>query len=106
MSEFVSEHKVLSLLSIDRSIEILSGIVDVEKVAEKGLHEASEIIRRVGWEWYHVEALPAELMVLVREGIIEVRYKSGRHTCYRLKDREVVKRTLLKFKSRSKGETP
>ncbi len=107
MSESVSEHKVLSLLKRKpKYYEILSRIVDVEEAAEKGSHEDSEIIKDIGWEWHHVRALPAELMILVREGIIEVQYKSSRHTHYRLKDREVVKRALMKFKSQSKGETP
>jgi hypothetical protein len=107
VSESVSEHKVLSLLERKpKYYEILSRIVDVEEAAEKGLHEESEIIKKIGWEWHHVRALPAELMILVREGIIEVQYKSSRYTHYRLKDKEVVKRALMKFKSQSKGETP
>jgi hypothetical protein len=102
----VSEHKVLSLLKRKpKYYKILSRIIDVEEAAEKGLHEESEIIKRIGWEWYHVGVLPAELMILVREGIIEIGY-TIRSTHYRLKDREVVKRALMKFKSQSKGETP
>lgn len=106
MSESVTEHRVLSLLEHrPKYYEILSRIVDIEEAAEKGLHGESEIIRRVGWGWYHVGALPAELMVLVREGIIEIRYKSNRYTYYRLRDRETIKKALSKFKSRSEGET-
>ncbi len=107
VSESVSEHKVLSLLKRKpKYYEILSRIIDVEEAAEKGSHEDSEIIKDIGWEWHHVEVLPAELMILVREGIVKIQYKSNRRTCYRLKDREVVKRALMKFKSESKGETP
>ena len=36
----------------------------------------------------------AELMKLVREGIVDIAYKSRRYTHYKLVDREAVKRAL------------
>ena len=76
--------------------EILERIVKVEEEAEKGHHKDAESIKSLGWEWYHVQAYPAELMKLVREGIIEITYKSRKYTHYKLKDREAVKRVLEK----------
>ncbi|MHA1595936.1 MAG: hypothetical protein ACTSXX_14585 [Candidatus Baldrarchaeia archaeon] len=48
----------------------------------------------LGWEWHDVRAWPAELMKLVREGIVDITYKSRRYTHYKLADRESVKRAL------------
>ena len=48
----------------------------------------------LGWEWHEVRAWPAELMKLVREGIVDITYKSRRYTHYKLVDREAVKRAL------------
>ena len=74
--------------------EILERIVKVEEDAMKSIHKESEIINRIGWEWHHVQAYPAELMKLVREGIVDITYKSRRYTHYKLKDREAVKEAL------------
>jgi len=48
----------------------------------------------LGWEWSDVRAYPAELMKLVREGIVDIQYKSRRYTNYKLADRECVKSVL------------
>ena len=48
----------------------------------------------LGWEWHDVRAYPAELMKLVREGIIRIRFKSNRYTNYILTDIEATKRAL------------
>jgi len=48
----------------------------------------------LGWEWHEVRAWPAELMKLVREGIVNITYKSRRYTHYKLADRDAIKRAL------------
>jgi hypothetical protein len=85
---------LISLIKNPRYREILQRAIEVEENAEKGLHKDSSIIKDFGWEWYHVQAHPAEIMKLVREGIVEITYKSSRYTHYRLVDREKVKKAL------------
>ncbi len=88
-------YKVKSLITQNpKYMGILQRIVRVEEDAEKGVHEDSDIIKSLGWEWYHVRAYPAELMKLVREGIVRITYKSQRYTHYKLVDREAVKEAL------------
>jgi len=74
--------------------EILERAVKVEEDAEKGLLKDSDIIKSYGWEWHHVQAYPAELMRLVRDGIAKINYKSRKYTHYRLVNRDEVKRAL------------
>jgi hypothetical protein len=68
-------------------VEILKRAVEHE---EKHMNEPYYL----GWEWHDVKAWPVELMKLVREGIINIKYKSSRHTSYVLADREAVKKCL------------
>jgi len=44
--------------------------------------------------WSDVLAYPAELMKLIREEIVDIKYKSRRYTYYILTDREAVKNVL------------
>jgi len=48
----------------------------------------------LGWEWYEVRAYPAELMKLVREGIVTLNYRSRSYRNYLLSNREAVKKAL------------
>lgn len=59
-------------------------------------HEEKNINNQnyLGWEWNDVRAYPAELTRLVKEGLIDIRYKSRRYTNYLLHERENVKRAL------------
>lgn len=68
-------------------IEILKRAVEHEEAHSKDEHY-------LGWEWSDVRAYPAELMKLVREGIVNIKYKSRRYTHYVLTDREAVKKSL------------
>jgi len=84
----VSEKKIKSFLSENpKFIEILRRAVDHEESHSKDEHY-------LGWEWSDVRAYPAELMKLVREGIVDIKYKSRRYTHYVLTDREAVKKCL------------
>jgi hypothetical protein len=51
----------------------------------------------LGWEWYDVETHPAKLVRLVTSGIARVNFKSNNATCYLLKDRQTVKKSLNHF---------
>jgi len=84
----------LLILERPKYREILERAVKVEEEAERGLLEDSEIIKNYGWEWYHVQAYPAELMRLVRDGIAKINYKSRKHTYYKLVNTDEVKRAL------------
>ena len=68
-------------------VEILKRAVEHEENHAKDAHY-------MGWEWSDVRAYPAELMKLVREGIVNIKYKSRRYTHYVLADRESVKKSL------------
>lgn len=68
-------------------VEILRRAVEHEESHASDAHY-------LGWEWSDVRAYPAELMKLVREGIVNIKYKSRRYTCYVLADREAVKKCL------------
>lgn len=67
--------------------EILERAVQHEEENSKNEHY-------LGWEWHDVRAYPAELMKLVREGIISIRFKSRKYTHYLLVDRELVKKVI------------
>lgn len=89
----MDEEKIRSfLIKNPRFIEILKRAVEHEEANSKNPHY-------LGWEWSDVRAYPAELMKLVREGIINIKYKSRRYTNYVLADREAVK-NVLKLKMR------
>ena len=68
-------------------VEILKRALEHEENHAKDAHY-------LGWEWSDVRAYPAELMKLVREGIVNIKYKSRRYTNYVLADRETVKKCL------------
>jgi len=84
----VSVEKIRRFLAENpRFIEILKRAVEHEEKHAKDAHY-------LGWEWSDVRAYPAELMKLVREGIVNIKYKSRRYTNYVLADREAVKKSL------------
>jgi hypothetical protein len=88
----MSEEKCRSFLAQNpRFAEILKRAVEHEEAHSKDEHY-------FGWEWSDVRAYPAELMKLVREGIVNIKYKSRRYTHYILADREVVKKCLMNRK--------
>ena len=68
-------------------MEILKKAVEHEENHAKDAHY-------LGWEWSDVRAYPAELMKLVREGIVDIKYKSKRSTYYILANKEAVKKYL------------
>lgn len=79
----MGEEKIRSFLNENpRFIEVLKRAVEHEEANSKNPHY-------LGWEWSDVRAYPAELMKLVREGIVNIKYKSRRYTNYILADREV-----------------
>jgi hypothetical protein len=87
----LDEEKVLKfLMENPKYIEILKRAVEHEEAHSKDPYY-------LGWEWSDVRAYPAEIMRLIREGIVTIRYKSRRYTNYLLTDREVVKRCLAKL---------
>jgi len=84
----VSIDKIKQFLAENpKFIEILKRAVEHEENHAKDTHY-------LGWEWSDVRAYPAELMKLVREGIVNIKYKSRRYTNYLLADREAVKKCL------------
>lgn len=50
----------------------------------------------LGWQWFDVETHPVKLIKLVTEGIVKVNFKSNSSTCYKLKDKEDVRKVLEK----------
>jgi len=84
----VSIEKIKTFLAENpRFVEVLKRAVEHEEGHMKDAHY-------LGWEWSDVRAYPAELMKLVREGIVNIKYKSRRYTLYVLADREAVKKCL------------
>ena len=84
----MSVEKIKIFLSHNpKYVEILKRAVEHE---ESHLNDEHYL----GWEWSDVRAYPAELMKLVREGIINIKYKTRRYTYYILVDREAVKKSL------------
>lgn len=61
-------------------------------IAYEEEHEKEEYY--LGWSWSDVRAYPGELMKLIREGIVRIRYQSRRYTHYLLVDRAMTKRAL------------
>jgi hypothetical protein len=91
MTGSLDEEKVLKfLMENPKYVEILGRAVKHEETHSKDPYY-------LGWEWSDVRAYPAELMRLVREGIVTIRYKSKRYTRYLLTDREIVKKCLAKL---------
>jgi hypothetical protein len=84
----VSVDKVKKFLTENpKFVEILKKAVEHEENHAKDAHY-------LGWEWSDVRAYPAELMKLVREGIVDIKYKSKRSTYYILANKEAVKKYL------------
>jgi hypothetical protein len=84
----VTKDKIKKFLAENpRFVEILKRAIEHEENHAKDAHY-------LGWEWSDVRAYPAELMKLVREGIVNIKYKSRRYTNYVLADREAVKKCL------------
>jgi len=65
----------------------------LRRALEQEEKQANELVY-FGWEWYEVRAYPAELMKLVREGIVTLNYRSRSHRNYLLSNREAVKKAL------------
>ena len=49
-----------------------------------------------GWQWHDVETHPTKLIRLVTEGISRINLRTRQATYYLLRDRETVKRALIK----------
>ncbi len=67
--------------------EILERAIQHEEENSKNEHY-------MGWEWYDVRAYPAELMKLIREGIVSIKFKSRKYTYYLLVDRDLTKKVI------------
>ena len=90
MSEDPEEKILRFLMENPKYIEILERAVKFEE-------EHSKEPYYLGWEWSDVRAHPAEIMKLIREGIVVINYKSRRYTHYVLTNREAVKRCLARL---------
>ena len=84
MDEYVYERVKKLIQEHPEYKNLLKRIIEVEN------NPREDIIRTIGWQWYHVRALPAQLMKLVREGIVDVTYKSSKYTHYKLRDKKAV----------------
>ncbi len=51
-----------------------------------------------GWQWHDVETHPTKLIRLVTEGISRISLRTRQATYYLLRDRDVVKLVLNKFR--------
>ena len=84
----MSVDKIRRFLSENpKFVEILKRALEHEDNHAKDPHY-------LGWEWSDVRAYPAELMKLVREGIVNIKYKSRRYTHYVLANKEAVRKSL------------
>jgi len=84
-------------MSVDRVREFLAENPKFAEILRRAVeHEENHANdpHYLGWEWSDVRAYPAELMKLVREGIVDIKYRSRRYTLYVLANREAVKRCL------------
>ncbi len=79
--------------------DVLRRIVDFEEMFEK----TKKYFKDLGWEWWEVRVEPHNIRKLLSRGIVDIVYKSSRHTGYLLVDRLAVKKALEDF---SKGKMP
>ncbi|MHC1597426.1 MAG: hypothetical protein ACXQT3_03820 [Methermicoccaceae archaeon] len=88
------EPLVALLMKKPELVEILEKAleVDVEK-------EQTGYLDTIGWKAYEVGATGTEMRQLLKHKAVEVVYKSSKHTGYRLKDREKVKKVIELAKS-------
>ncbi|MFH1515281.1 MAG: AAA family ATPase, partial [bacterium] len=66
-------------------------------INNNGVHE----LYRSGtviWQWHHVQAAPASINKLIREGIVKIVYKTNKYTEYALVDRDEIKFVLDQVK--------
>lgn len=70
------------------------GIIEKAIIAEEKQLETGSLM---GWEYHEVNTHWGTLQKMMREGLIEVIYKSNKHTCYALKDREGMKKMLGEY---------
>ena len=63
-------------------------------------HEDSAVnpLNYQGWQWHDVEIHPTKLIRLVTEGISRINLRTRQTTYYLLRDRDVVKMVLNKFR--------
>jgi len=61
-------------------------------------HEDSSTspLNYMGWQWHDVETHPTKLIRLVTEGVSRISLKTRQATYYVLRDREALKRVLIK----------
>ena len=84
----------MSVEKIRKFLEENPKFVEILKRAVEHEEKHAKDEYYLGWEWSDVRAYPAELMKLVRAGIVNIKYKSRRYTNYVLADREAVKKCL------------
>ncbi|RLC63801.1 MAG: hypothetical protein DRI01_04560 [Chloroflexi bacterium] len=55
----------------------------------------------LGFEWYEVAAAPQTLNWLVRQGILEISYKSNKCTCYRIRNLQLVEAAIAELSTQT-----
>lgn len=84
----------------EETIEILKKALELEEELSRREEEHRKLYNsdiRYGFEWYEVRASPQKLNKLVREGLLDIVYKSNKSTWYRLRDPEYVRSLLNSF---------
>lgn len=71
---------------LDEDKIIIEKALNLEKA---GLRDNPE--HYLGWEWHEIDEPPHVIMRLFRKGLVTIPFKSNKHTCYMLKDREEAK---------------
>jgi len=76
----------------DKYYDVLRRILEVDKERGNG-----------SWEWRDVRVWPSTLAMLIKEGIVEVTYRSNRCTMYRLRCPHMVERALNEYRIAIQG---
>jgi len=81
-----TEEKLADLVSEDKHAKLL------EKAVEADIRRQREgYLDSIGWEAWEIGATGPDMLKLRKLGIVEVVYKSNKHTGYKLVDREKIK---------------
>ena len=103
----VKEDRIAEMKAKDPLIALLIEKPEYIEILQRALEKDIEkeqkgYLDTIGWDAYEIGATGNDMRKLLKLRVVEVVYKSGRHTGYRLKDREHVKKALSYIESLQK----
>lgn len=94
----LKEDRIEEMAKDDPLVALLMKDKRYLNILKKALKVETDGDIEFGWEAYKVGATGAELMKLRRMGVVEIVYKSNRHTEYRLVDPEKIQNIISSLK--------